>query len=211
MQEQVLFDTAQYVKRPRSNQKEFEELILPYIPKFEQAYAQSAFELRELHQNHPPHHFLSRFDAMFFNGKFIGILKDIIGWEHFGVNPEGRDFLKVGKYTVFFKKVDANMEPRNLRTGSTDRIDLQYARSTEELSPIIFIGYKPMAGNWSIASGIYAIYRDKEQSQHWVSDLLAIKQIHNIDEKVSIENVLMPTIDSEKPRVKVRQKSSQAI
>lgn len=32
VQEQVLFDTAQYVKRPKPNQKEFEELILPYIP-----------------------------------------------------------------------------------------------------------------------------------------------------------------------------------
>ena len=205
VQEQVLFDTAQYVKRPKPNQKEFEELILPYIPIFRKAFAQAASELWKLHANHPPHHFLSRFDAMFFNGKFIGVLKDLIGWEYFGVTVEGRDYMRIGSYIIFFKKVGANLEPQNLRTENTERINAQYARITEEPCSIIFIGYKP--ANWNVLSGLYAIYQDKEQSQYWVSDLLAVQQIQG--QEMGIDDPVTVTVDLEQPLVRIRQKEAQ--
>lgn len=207
MQEQVLFDTAQYVKRPKPNQKEFEDLILPYVPLFKNAYAQAASELWKLRANHPPHHFLPRFDAMFFNGKFIGILKDLIGREYFGVTAEGRDYLKIGNYMVFFKKVSTNLEPHNLSTGNTARINAQYARITEEPCSIIFIGYMPMIDNWNVLCGLYAIYQDKEQSQRWVSDLLTVQQIQS--QEMRLDDSVVVTVDLEQPLVRIRQKEAQ--
>lgn len=206
-QEQLLFDTAQYVKRPKPNQKEFEKLILPYVPIFRIAFEQAASELWKLRTNNPPHHFLSRFNAMFFNGKYIGILKDLIGRESFGITAEGRDYLRIGNYIVFFKKVGANLEPKNLRTENTDRINAQYARITEEPCSIIFIGYKPSIGNWNELNGLYAIYQDKEQSQHWVSDLLAIQQIKN--HEITIDDSEFITVNLEQPLVRIRQREAQ--
>ncbi|BCG54376.1 hypothetical protein [Alistipes indistinctus] len=209
-QELFLFDPTKHVKRPTSDQKEFEALIAPFIADIKCSLNETAMALRELHAKNPPHHFLSRFDSMFFNGKFIGILKDTLGVDYFDVNSEGRTYMKLGKYTVFFKKVDSNLNPRNLRTQSTDRIDAQYARISETPSPIVFIGYKPMRGNWSVMDGLYAIYNDKERSKRWVSDLFVIEHIEAINKQVIIDN-LISTVDTEQPRIKVRKETVQAM
>lgn len=56
-------------------------------------------------------------------------------------------------------------------------------------------------------SGLYAIYQDKEQSQYWVSDLLAVQQIQG--QEMGIDDPVTVTVDLEQPLVRIRQKEAQ--
>jgi len=206
-QQLELFSPKEFVKRPKPDQEVFEKLVLPYTESFKKAYDFASRKLADLHRELPVSYFLPRFDSMFFNGLFIGHLKTLIGNENFGRTAEGREYLQLGDYIVFFKKVDDDLTPKNIKTLSSSCIDAQYAKKGSRASAVVYIGYKPSDFSWEVLDGIFAIYRDVERGERWTSDLLMLQSINAVTNSSSDAEYLFvqEKIDNTEPRVKIRK------
>lgn len=142
MQENLLFDTDEFIKRPDSNQQEFEDLLIPYKGDIETASNEALGKLNEFMSANPKHHYLDSALPILYNGFFIGCLKDHIGADKFGLSEANRQFMRLGNYIVYIKKLNDRYEPMNIPTGNTQRISAQYASNTEDPSPVVFLGYR---------------------------------------------------------------------
>ncbi len=206
-QDQVLFNTDEYVKRPTPNQAEFNALITPYIGQIEEAKNEAMEILNNLHSLYPPHYFLDKADPMSFNGFFIGKLKDKLGHENFYVTSEGRKYWQLGNYMVFIKKLDRNFDTANVTTINTKRIRNQYAKPTEEPKPIVHLGYQ-VSRDWGEIIGLYAVSCDKEQNIKWISDISLLERLSKYTETApQPDNIEV----NNEPRVKVREMSVEVI
>ena len=68
MQENLLFDTDEFIKRPDSNQQEFEDLLIPYKGDIETASNEALGKLNEFMAANPKHHYLDSALPILYNG-----------------------------------------------------------------------------------------------------------------------------------------------
>lgn len=206
MQENLLFDTDEFIKRPDSNQQEFEDLLIPYKGDIETASNEALGKLNEFMAANPKHHYLDSALPILYNGFFIGCLKDHIGADKFGLSEANRQFMRLGNYIVYIKKLNDRYEPMNIPTGNTQRISAQYASNTEDPSPVVFLGYRFKNGGWSELEGLYVSYIDKESSEKWITD---ISTLSYGQASLSDNVITMPNNNHETRRLTIRPNQIQ--
>lgn len=194
-----LFDESQMIRRKEADQAKFEEDLYPELPKLSRLIHES-FEMYKIEgTNRSPNYRNRNWDSNTINsniqGKMISEYGDRIKFDN------GRMYLNLGEYIIFFKKLEKNFRPQNIKTKNSEKLFNQLALPMEEPTPIVWIGYQTDK-DYSEITGIYAISLTGDDI-NWISDLTMERTLVNVEFKTNTDS------DVSRVRIKkIKKKSS---
>jgi len=160
-----LFDESQMIRRKTADQAKFEEdLDLETISEL----VYESFEMYKEESSTRAPNFRNRNWASNtinsnIQGKMMSEYGDRVKFDN------GRMYLQIGGYIVFFKKLGKDYRPQNVKTKNSEKLFHQMALPMEEPTPIVWIGYRT-DDIYSELTGVYALSFIGDDI-NWISDL----------------------------------------
>jgi hypothetical protein len=194
-----LFSHSQIVKRKTPGQQEFEEEFKKVL--IDAKYCMdSALEMMHSERAlHPPSYRNKNWASVTINGFLTGLLSKKYPSQ---MKPDyGVVRYVSNKALLYFKKLDENYYPNNVRTEKVGLERNQYSLFGDLNIPIIYVGYIPDK-TFDTITGYHAVCIDKWDNIVWISDLT---ELENYETTSSTSASFEPDVDIKDKLVLVKK------